>query len=93
MRSEPKGRKSFGKRLLKWTALLALAWIILTATPVLMLRWFDPLTSSFMLRASYDAWGDKTYRTWYEWVDFDKISPHAAVAVIAAEDQLFPVHY
>jgi len=77
--------RSFGRRLLKWTALLALAWIALTATPVLMLRWFDPLTSAFMLRDPNP--------TRYEWVDFNRISPNAALAVIAAEDQQFPYHF
>jgi monofunctional glycosyltransferase len=28
----------------------------------------------------------------YRWIDLKKISPHAAVAVIAAEDQWFPFH-
>src|SRR5688572_10075407 len=84
--------RRFGKRLLKWTALAALAWVLLTALPVLMLRWFEPLTSAFMLRAIYDNWSDENYRTRYEWVNFEEISPHAAVAVIAAEDQLFAQH-
>ena len=32
------------------------------------------------------------YKTDYRWVDLEQISPHAAVAVIAAEDQFFPFH-
>ena len=32
------------------------------------------------------------YQTDYRWVDLEQISPHAAVAVIAAEDQFFPFH-
>jgi monofunctional biosynthetic peptidoglycan transglycosylase len=35
---------------------------------------------------------DAKYETRYQWVDLEQISPHAAVAVIAAEDQLFPYH-
>jgi monofunctional biosynthetic peptidoglycan transglycosylase len=31
-------------------------------------------------------------RTRYTWVDLEQISPHAAIAVIAAEDQQFPFH-
>src|SRR5688572_11831919 len=78
-------RKRFGRFLFKWTAILVLTWIALTATPVLLLRWLDPLTSAFMLRDPSP--------TRYEWVDFDRISPHAALAVIAAEDQHFPHHF
>lgn len=32
------------------------------------------------------------YRTDYEWVDLEQISPHAAIAVVASEDQQFPFH-
>jgi monofunctional biosynthetic peptidoglycan transglycosylase len=94
MRNRPAARKSFGRRLLRWIAIAAAAWVALTAIPVLLLRWVDPVTSSFMLRARYAAWAvdDEQYRTRYEWVDYDAISPHVAIAVIAAEDQLFPVH-
>jgi monofunctional biosynthetic peptidoglycan transglycosylase len=42
------------------------------------------------LRATSE--GDRTYRTDYEWVNLERISPHAAIAVIASEDQQFPFH-
>ncbi|HEX4387318.1 MAG TPA: monofunctional biosynthetic peptidoglycan transglycosylase, partial [Steroidobacteraceae bacterium] len=32
------------------------------------------------------------YHTDYRWVSLEQISPHAAIAVIASEDQLFPLH-
>ena len=72
------------RRLAKWTALAVLGLIVLTALPVVVMRWLDPPTSAFMLRAQ------KPVR--YQWVDMPRISPHAAVAVIAAEDQQFPFH-
>jgi monofunctional biosynthetic peptidoglycan transglycosylase len=61
---------------------------------VLSLRWVNPPTSAFMLETRMDATaeGDRTYRTDYEWVDLEHISPHAAIAVIASEDQQFPFH-
>ncbi len=94
MPSNPGPRKSFGRRLLRAIALLLVACVALTALPVLALRWLDPPTSSFMLTARYQAWkaGDKKYRTQYQWVDFDRISGHAGIAVIASEDQLFAQH-
>jgi monofunctional biosynthetic peptidoglycan transglycosylase len=79
------------RKLFKWTALAVLAFALLTALPVLAMRWLDPPTSAFMLRAQYYA-TEKHYRTRYQWVAMDHISPHAAVAVIAAEDQQFPFH-
>jgi len=36
--------------------------------------------------------GDFAYRNRYQWVALEKISPQAALAVIASEDQRFPFH-
>src|SRR6187399_3052073 len=58
------------------------------------MRWMDPWYSAFMLDAALDASreGKTNYHTDYRWADLEQISPHAAVAVIASEDQLFPFH-
>jgi len=37
--------------------------------------------------------GEKDYRYAHDWVRWEDISPHAAVAVIAAEDQKFATHH
>jgi monofunctional biosynthetic peptidoglycan transglycosylase len=81
-------------RLLKWIVLAILACIVLSALLVLSLRWVDPPTSAFMLEARLHASsaGDRTYRTDYTWVSLEHISPQAAIAVIASEDQQFPFH-
>ena len=81
-------------RLLKWIALAILAWVLFSALLVFSLRWVDPPTSAFMLEARMEAEaeGDRPYRTDYEWVNLEHISPHAAIAVIASEDQQFPFH-
>ncbi|HVW70088.1 MAG TPA: monofunctional biosynthetic peptidoglycan transglycosylase [Steroidobacteraceae bacterium] len=80
--------------LLKWLAWAALMFIVLSAVAVLTLRWVRPFTSAFMLEARLHATatGDFTYRTDFEWVNLEQISSHAAVAVIASEDQQFPFH-
>jgi monofunctional biosynthetic peptidoglycan transglycosylase len=67
--------------------LLAIACALLvipTVLPVIALRWLAPPTSAFMLRAC-DVID-------YLWVDWDGISPHLPIAVVAAEDQHFPDH-
>ena len=73
---------------------LLLAAIVGAALIILALRWIDPPTSAFMLgtRLAALASGDHKYTTHYEWVDLEYISPQAALAVIAAEDQQFPFH-
>ena len=43
-------------------------------------------------RLNASSEGDRSYRTDYEWVSLEHISPHAAIAVIASEDQQFPFH-
>ena len=43
-------------------------------------------------RARALADGDGDYTTSYQWVRLERISPYAALAVIASEDQQFPFH-
>jgi monofunctional biosynthetic peptidoglycan transglycosylase len=87
-------KKTLGRRLARWSLIALAALFLLTALPVVLMRWLDPWYSAFMLDAALDASraGKQPYRTDYRWVDLERISPHAAVAVIAAEDQYFPFH-
>lgn len=76
--------------------LLAVLLPLLSATAAIVaLRWWPPPTTAFMLEARLSALahGDRGYHTRYEWVPLEQISPHAALAVIASEDQQFPFHY
>jgi len=85
----------FGRRLRRYALLAILAWLVVTVAPVLLLRWLAPPTSAFMLEARLEALrsGDRAYRTDYHWVSLERISPQAAIAVIASEDQTFPYNY
>ena len=69
-----------------------IAWIVLTALPVVLMRWWHPFSSAFMLNASLVHASEKNYETRYTWRDLENISPNAALAVIASEDQQFPFH-
>jgi monofunctional glycosyltransferase len=84
-----------GRRLRRWALLAILGSLAVTILPVLLLRWIPPATSAFMLEARIEALraGDRHYRTDYRWVSLERISPQAAVAVIASEDQTFPYNY
>jgi monofunctional biosynthetic peptidoglycan transglycosylase len=92
--SARRGARGLARRLGSVLALSVLAIVLLAAFGVLALRWLDPPTSAFMLEARLAAWtaGEHDYRTHYQWVDLEAISPQAALAVIAAEDQQFPFH-
>ena len=90
----PKRRRSLAYRLVRGAVVLFLAWLAAMAAGVVVLRWVDPPTTAFMLRDRIDAFAtaERDYAFRQEWRDWSAISPHAAVAVIAAEDQAFPSH-
>ena len=95
MSSSLRARLSRGRgRVAKWLGLGVIALLLLTAGPVLLLRFVDPWSSSFMIGARMDALlaRDFRYHNDYRWRDLEQISPHAAIAVIASEDQQFPFH-
>jgi monofunctional glycosyltransferase len=79
-------------RLFRWGAFAVIALIVITALPVVLMRWWDPFSSAFMMAAKMEHASEKDYTTRYSWVDLDHISPNAALAVIASEDQQFPFH-
>jgi monofunctional biosynthetic peptidoglycan transglycosylase len=90
-RSRP---RRVGARLAQALVVAGVAFLLATSLPVLAMRWIDPWTSAFMLGSRARALLDRDfgYSNSYEWVDLERITPHAAIAVIAAEDQLFPFH-
>jgi len=95
----PVAAKAKFKKILKSVAsfLRKAVVIVLVATivPVILLRWVPPVTSSFMIQKRIASlWSDrKEYKIKYKWTSWDKISPHAGIAVVAAEDQMFPEHF
>lgn len=62
--------------------------IVVSAVVVLSLRWVNPPTSAFIVRAQVTE--QVLTQRWVNWKD---ISPLLAIAVIAAEDQKFPFHW
>jgi monofunctional biosynthetic peptidoglycan transglycosylase len=77
------------KGFVKLLAAVGLSLVLLTIVMVLPWRWFAPPTSAFMLRER--LWGDNAVH--YRWSSWDRISPHLAIAAVAAEDQKFPLHH
>jgi monofunctional biosynthetic peptidoglycan transglycosylase len=82
-------------RTLRLLALALLAALLLSVLAVLALRWVNPWTSAFMVDARVAAWFDQDPRPWklqQQWRRYTQISPQLGLAVVASEDQLFPVH-
>jgi monofunctional biosynthetic peptidoglycan transglycosylase len=67
----------------------------LSVAAVLLLRWWPPATSAFMVEARLAALasGDFSFHLRHTWVDRERIAPAAQLAVIASEDQKFPFHH
>ena len=75
------------RRALRFVGWTLATWIVLSVGAVVALRWIDPPTSAFMIRERFST------PVRHRWVDWANTSAHIKVAVIAAEDQNFPVHY
>ncbi len=71
-----------------------LAALVLSVAVVLCLRWVPPPTTAFMIERYLERLfqGEKQPAIHYRWVECASISPEMALAVIAAEDQMFPYH-
>jgi monofunctional biosynthetic peptidoglycan transglycosylase len=91
----PPTKFSFLRKLLRWLLGLLLTGMVLSIAAVLVMRWWPPVTSAFMLEARMAALagGDLSWNLHHEWVDRDRISPTVQLAVIASEDQKFPFHH
>ena len=88
-------RRRWGRGIRRWLAWAAGLWLTVTILLVIVLRWVDPVTSAVMLsdRIAAAIGGDTDFQFRHQWVGFARISPNAAVAVIASEDQKFPYHW
>jgi monofunctional biosynthetic peptidoglycan transglycosylase len=89
------GRRGW-RRVLRWLLLWLPLWFVaITAGQVLLLRWIPPLGSAFMLDRQAEAWlsRDWGFRLHYQWRDRTRISRQLPIALVAAEDQMFPLHH
>jgi monofunctional biosynthetic peptidoglycan transglycosylase len=75
----------------KWPLLVAAFSVV----QVLVLRFVDPPFSAFMAVRQLDAvrQRDWDFRVAYDWRDFERVSPHLPVALVASEDQNFARHH
>jgi monofunctional biosynthetic peptidoglycan transglycosylase len=88
-------RRGLFRRLLRLALFSALAALSLSVLSVALMRWVDPWTSAFMMRARIDSWFDDDPRPLnlrHEWRDYREISRELPLAVVASEDQRFPEH-
>ena len=91
----PKKNKSRVRRLTAGGFRILLGLVILSFLLVLVLRWINPPTSMMMTirRGEAEMNHRKDFRIDYRWVDWDQIALHLPLAIIASEDQNFPIHH
>ena len=77
------------RRLHRWVLSILAAVLLISIVPVLVLRWVAPPTSSVILQRGFSEGRPQDY----QWTPINRISPWAALAVVAAEDQTFPQHH
>ncbi len=75
----------------RWSLYLLFSLLLLSIIPVILLRWVDPITSSFMLQYQWKNSSNQALD--YQWQDWNQLSPQLKIAVVAAEDQNFPTHH
>jgi len=76
------------RRRLRWIALALGLPVIISLLLVLPLRWFNPVTSAFMLQ---DDSGRKPIL--HEWQAWPQLGQSMPLAAVAAEDQRFAEHF
>jgi len=84
-RASKKPRRTFHPA--RWLVAAVAALILLSLALVVPLRWIDPPVTAFMLRDRLA--GTEVAQ---QWVDYRDIGPALPIAVVASEDQKFPIH-
>ena len=82
-------RRSRKKGIRYWLFRFIILLCLVSALPMVALRYLDPPTSSFIELNKLK--NNKNIK--HQWKDIEDISAYFAVAVIASEDQLFPEHF
>lgn len=91
-RPASRARRSWLATALRGARIVMLAWLVVTVTVVVLLRWLPPPGSAFMARAAVLAYLAGRDGIDYRWVPATRIADSARIAIVAAEDQRFPVH-
>ncbi len=88
-RRQTRQTTSWVSKLFKRLIQLFCLMLFISIFPILLLKWINPPTSSFMLQ--YKATDRQELQ--FEWVDWSGLSTDLAMAVIASEDQKFESHF
>jgi monofunctional biosynthetic peptidoglycan transglycosylase len=89
VKAKRKRRPAKRRRPFRFMGRLLAGLLLLNLLAVIPLRWINPPTTSFILQdgAAREKWVHR------RWTPLEEISAHLPLAVIAAEDQKFPLHH
>jgi monofunctional glycosyltransferase len=86
---------ALGRRLPGLATRAALGFVAVSVVLICTLRWVDPPASAFMVEHAIKSWylGREPPHYYNDWVPWEQIPAAVPLAVIAAEDQRFPLHH
>ncbi len=87
-----RGTKDFKRRLLRGLLLLMGGWLLLSLSLLLLLRVVDPPFWAWQIHRYLNPPPGFPEQRQQQWVDLERIPKALQLAVIAAEDQRFPLH-
>ena len=85
-------KRSLPARMARWALTTLLAAAAASILAVAAFRWLPVPVTAFMITERLAAPAGASLRQRHQWVPWERISRHAGIAVIAAEDQKFLVH-
>ncbi len=91
----PEKNKSWARLLTAGIFRILVGLVLISFLLVLTLRWINPPTSMMMTIQRCEAVMNhrKDFRIDYRWVNWEQIALHLPLAIIASEDQKFPIHH
>lgn len=89
-----KKKDSILRRTLHWLLRLVILFFAVTIFAVVLLRWINPPTSSFIMQRQLEAWwNEEDVTIQYQWTNWKNISTPIKIAAITSEDQNFANHW
>lgn len=84
----------FLKRICRWVLWIVFVLFLSSILMVVVYRFVPVRVTPLMVSQAVGQWWDGGRMTWeHQWVPLEKISPKLVLAVVASEDNLFPVHH
>lgn len=79
--------------MVRWIGFVVVLWVLSTGAVVLTFRVVDPPIWAWRIHRAVVPPAESMPKVQHDWVGLEAVSPEMQLAVIAAEDQLFPEHH